>query len=345
MTPTRMTLEGIDETTARRELERSLALKPELDIDERRYEILRAVAWASTQAKAPVYIRVLLDRAVSVDKSVNPGDPEVSDNERRQILWEQLRDLATIGDLAELGNGYWVSLGGVLVEMESAAPRILVSGIPLRMLDREAANEVTHSGVTRHLPAGAVLGPLKLPSVDFWLWARRPSTDLKSWTRQFSSSIPIASGSPAESAEFYLPETARRGCFQSDRWQRMTRSLTGTYLYRQTVLNHWRLYGLARVDSGEIQGTCEINRQDAYRLMYGYDLLAGNPTTGIWQETGEDSGELTLHNRLPAPEMRALTALAKRLPAKKYQHRFSAAVYREQVLQTVDDLGIQLVRK
>ncbi|MGW5108088.1 hypothetical protein [Nocardia sp. NPDC004123] len=340
-----MRLETIDRATAKRELERSLALKPELEIDERRYEMLRAVAWASTHAQTPVYVRVLLDRVVSVDKLLNLGDAGISETDRRQILREQLEDLASIGDLAELGNGYWVSVEGVIVELGNDQPCLFVSGVPLRILDQEIRDAITYSGATRHLATGSVPDKLELPKVGLQLWARRQSTDLETWTRQFGKSIRIVASAPTDSLEFYLPETARSGCLQHDRWQRTARNLTGTYLYRQTVLNHWRLHGLADVTAGTVEGTCEIDRQDAHRLMFGYDMLAGNPTTAIWNESASSSAELILHNPVPAPEMRFLTALAKRLPAKKFEHRFIAATYREQVRQTVEDLGIQLVRR
>ncbi|MET8429729.1 hypothetical protein [Nocardia sp. NPDC004860] len=339
-----MRLERIGRTTAVRELERSLALKPELDIVERRYEMLRAVAWASTHAQTPVYVRVLLDRAVTVDKSLNLGDAGLSESDRRQILREQLEDLASIGDLAELGNGYWVSVDGVIVELGSDQSCLFVSGIPLRILDQETRDAIMYSGAARHLAKGSVLGKLELPIVGLQLWARRLSTDLETWTRQFGEAIRIAAGTPDDSLEFYLPETARRGCLQHDRWQRTASNLTGTYLYRQTVLNHWRLHGLARLNAGVVEGTCEIDRQDAHRLMFGYDMLGGNPTTATWNESASSSAELILHNPVPAPEMRALTALAKRLPAKKFEHRFIATTYRQQVRQTVEDLGIRLVR-
>ncbi|OBA46535.1 hypothetical protein A5789_04140 [Nocardia sp. 852002-51101_SCH5132738] len=145
--------------------------------------------------------------------------------------------------------------------------------------------------------------------------------------------------------EFYLPQSARRGCLQSSRWQRQISDLTGIYLYRQTVLNHWRVYGLVSVENGVAGGTYEVDRQDARRLMYGYDLITGNPTTGIWKESAGDSAELILHNPVPAPEMRALTALAKRLPSKEFERRFMATMYREQVREIMDDLGVQLARK
>lgn len=345
MTGRPMRLEVIDGKTATRELERSLALKPSLGLDERRYEILRAVTWASTHAQVPIYIRTLLDRAVSVDKSLNRGDPVVSDTDRRQMLGEQLKDLASLGDLAELGNGYWVSVAGVVVEIQHDAPHLFASGVPTRVLDQEIAKEITYCGAARHLPASFSGKRLGLSTVEFLLWSRRPSTCLETWTREFIESASIAAGAAVDSLEFYVPLAARRGCFQFDRWQRTNRDLTGMYLYRHTVLNHWRIFGLASVDAGTVQGTCEIDRHDAHRLMYGYDLLAGNPTTGIWIESARDGAELILRNQVPAPELRALTALAKRVPARKYEYRFTATAYREQVRQIVDDLGIQLVRK
>ncbi|WP_157978899.1 hypothetical protein [Nocardia aurea] len=347
MTGRHLTLEVIDRAGAEYELAKSLALKSDFDLDERRYEILRAVAWASTQAEKPVYIRTLLDRTVSMDRSINQVNSDLSDTDRRKILREQLKDLNSIGDLAELGNGYWVSVVGVFVEIDNDSPYLFASGIPRRLLNQQTASAITYSGISRQIPRGEISDRLGLPIVDLDLWSRRPDTDLQTWTQQFirSTNITASEGIVTSSIEFYLPRTAQPGCFQSDRWHHASRETTGTYLYRQTVLNHWRIYGLAVLEAGNIRGTCEIDRRDAHRLMYGCDMDAGNPTTGTWIDYGRPGVELTLHNPVPAPEIRALTALTKRVPAKKYQYRFMATTYREQVRQIVDDLGIHMVRK
>lgn len=341
MTSTAISLQTVDTRTARKEIARSLALQDELDGDSRRYEMLRAVTWASTYAETPVYIRTLLDRAVAVDKSLETAAPEFSVGERRELLRAQLEVLADLGDLAELGNGYWVSVPGVVVGSETREPDMLVSGIPLRLLDHASRESITCMGAARHITNASIADRLKLPRVGLWLWARRPDSDLWTWTEDFIDTSRIFDG-PLNDPEFYLPEVTRPGSIQAIRWMTGTKNLNGMYIYRHTVLNHWRVHGLARVEAGKVVGTCEIDRDDARRLMYGFDLHAGNPTRATWFESANGVAEVTLHNSVPAPEMRALTALGRRLPASKYNYKFDATSHRDQILQMLEDLGIDL---
>lgn len=341
MSPAQLSLQPVDGRTAREEIARSLALQDQSDSESRRYEMLRAVTWASTHADTPVYIRTLLDRSVAVDKSLHPGSSEVSDSERRNLLRDQLDVLADLGDLAELGNGYWVSVPGVIVESETQEPDMLVSGIPLRALDHACRDSIKCTGAARHITDATLGGHLKLPKVGLWLWARRPDSDLSTWTSDFIKTSRIFEG-PLDDPELYVPEAARPGSVQAIRWVPGRRHLNGTYLYRCTVLGHWRIHGLARVEAGRVTGTCEIDRDEARRLMYGFDLHAGNPTRATWHESANGVAGVTLHNSVPSPEMRALTALGGRLPATKFDYKFDATSHREQIRQMLKDLGIQL---
>ncbi|WP_155290243.1 hypothetical protein [Rhodococcoides fascians] len=339
--PAQLSLRPVDGHTARNEIARSLALQDQSDDESRRYEMLRAVTWASTYAETPVYIRTLLDRSVAVDKSLHLDSSEVSESERRNRLRGQLDVLADLGDFAELGNGYWVSVPGVIVESETQEPDMLVSGVPLRVLDHASRDSITCTGAARHITDATLSGHLKLPKVGLWLWAMRPDSDLSTWTKDFIETSRIFEG-PLDDPEFYVPAAARPGSIQAIRWVPGSKNLNGTYLYRHTVLSHWRVHGLARVEAGKVTGTCEIDRDDARRLMYGFDLHAGNPTKATWYESPNGVAEVTLHNSVPAPEIRALTALGRRLPASKYNYKFDATSHRDQILQMLEDLGIDL---
>lgn len=341
MTRAKLSLQPVDGRTARQEIAKSLGLQDQLDIDSRRYEMLRAVTWASTYADTPVYIRTLLDRAVAVEKSLDPPAQEPSDSARRDLLRNQLDVLADLGDLAELGNGYWVSVPGIVVELETREPDMLVSGIPLRVLDLSTRGSITCTGPARHIANASLGDRLELPKVGLWLWARRPDSDLSTWTKDFIDTSRISDG-PLNDAEFYLPELARPGSIQAIRWMPGNKNLYGTYLYRHTVLNHWRVHGLARVEAGRATGTCEIDRDDARRLMYGFDQKVGNPTRAKWNEFASGTAEVTLQNSMPTSEMRALTALGRRLPASKFEYKFEAISHRAQVRKTLNDLGINL---
>ncbi|MBY6706221.1 hypothetical protein HQ308_05345 [Rhodococcus sp. BP-241] len=341
MTPYELSLQPVKESAAREAIARALALPDKADDETRRCEMLRAVTWASTSADTPVYIGKLLNRAVSVDKSIYSTTLNQSDSDRRAELRNLLDVLADLGDLAELANGYWVSVPGVVVKSDRREPELLVSGIPLRLLDRAARDGVACAGATRQIIDQSLLDNLGLPQVGLWMWANKPESTLSTWTAEIIGTTPIVDGQ-LDDLEFYLADNERRSFIQAIRWKPPDRRLTGTYLYRHTVLRHWRVYGLARVAAGVVTGTCEIGRDDARRLMYGYDQIANNPVRATWRESADGVSEVVLHNPIPAPEMRALTALGRRLPASNFQYRFVATSHRSQIRRTLEDLGIQI---
>ncbi|MBY6687213.1 hypothetical protein HQ305_16765 [Rhodococcus sp. BP-149] len=341
MTPYELSLQPVEELAAREAIARTLALPDKADDETRRCEMLRAVTWASTSGDTPVYIGKLLNRAVSVDKSINPKTLNYSDSDRRAGLRNLLDVLADLGDLAELANGYWVSVPGVVVKSETREPELLVSGIPLRLLDRASRDGVACAGAARHIIDQSLLDNLGLPQVGLWMWANKPESTLSTWTADFIGTTRIVDGQ-LDDTEFYLADSEQRASIQAIRWKPSDRKLTGTYLYRHTVLRHWRVYGLARVAAGVVTGTCDINRDDARRLMYGYDQIANNPVKATWRESAEGVSEVVLQNPIPAPEMRALTALGRRLPASKFEYRFAATSHRSQIRRTLENLGIQI---
>ncbi|WP_167322935.1 hypothetical protein [Rhodococcoides kroppenstedtii] len=275
-----------------------------------------------------------------MDKSIYATTLSHSDSDRRAGLRNLLDVLADLGDLAELANGYWVSVPGVVVKSEPQEPELLVSGIPLRLLDHAARDGVACAGATRHIIDQSVLDNLGLPQVGLWMWANKPESTLSTWTADFIESTRIVDGH-LDDAEFYLADSERRSSIQAIRWKPSDKRLTGTYLYRHTVLRHWRVYGLARVTDGVVTGTCEIDRDDARRLMYGYDQFANNSVSATWREFGDGVSEVVLRNPIPAPEMRALTALGRRLPASRFEYRFVATSHRSQIKRTLEELGIR----
>lgn len=282
------------------------------DVSEQgfRYELLRAVAWASTRGQAPVSTRTLLDRAVTADAAVR-RDP--NDATRRRFLRDRLDDLAAVGDLAILGRGQWISAIGCLTGTAGAdRDRFLVSGIPMRHFADELRATIALSGPTRIVTGNIDAAAYGLPWVPVEDWSRIPRQALDEWTLALLEGSPKAGNHrpSAGTTEFYVPDRAAPGATQERRWFAADAQLNGRYLARHRILGEWVDYSIIELDAGISVDHLQCDAQDVRRLMYGLDRKYHNPTIAGWHV---DSGtaHVTLQNRLPYAETRALILLAE----------------------------------
>lgn len=324
----------------------ALAMPPSAAEPELGYEVLRAVAWASTLGREPVHVRTLLDRAVDAHAAATLDQPAPGDDVRREALRSKLTELSRLGDVAELDGGRWISVPGVVVQIADG-PDLLVSGVPLRALPPGVRGAVEAHGAARLLTHRGTADTLGLPQVWFADWTRPPPGTLEEWTRAaLAEQVPRSGAEVGQGLQLYSPSQARPGAYQPERWANPSAALDGVQLARRTVGTYWRVYSLVLVEAGSITGVREIDPLRARRLMYGLDLLAGNPTVAHWTARGEDV-ELQLRNPLPAPEARALLALARHTTAATDSAARTWLVrrHRSQVRRLLTGLGVTLKDK
>ncbi|SCZ15109.1 hypothetical protein SAMN02799641_05903 [Rhodococcus erythropolis] len=330
-----------DPASARAAIYASLSLPLSIGDAELGYEMLRAVTWSSTQGRTPVHVRTLLDRAMDAHMALTLGIQGREDETVREDLRSKLVELSRLGDIAELDNGRWISVPGVLVHVPGKEPDLLISGIPLCRLAPHTRRAVECQGAARFVRDAAADDAPNLPRVRLEDWSRRPLGKLKDWTRAMLSTPVLPTGTIVKAGmELYVPSQARPNAYQAERWAAPGRVPDGTYLARRTLAKHWRSYSLAGVESENITGVWEIDPLLARRLMYGIDQLDHNPTVAQWDEIDQGVA-LSLFNPLPAPEARALLALARPHSADQ-PGSWQIDVHRSAVRQLLDDLAITL---
>lgn len=285
----------------------ALALPPNTPRPELTYELVRAVAWASTSGRTPVSTRTLLDRVMDIDSALQDS---TDDHRRRQFLRKQLDDLAAVGDLAALGRGQWVSAIGSIIVIESPAgtSHLLVSGVPVRCFPTSTQHALTLAGPTRAIQGVDDVQSFGLPVISLDDWARLPSQPLEEWT---SGIFDAPLGDPTETIgtiRVYQPDLARPHTLQNDRWFSTHRESEGRFLACRKVLGGWTEYSIVELKSGDIIGKRELEPGAVRRLMYGLDNRSGNHVSASVQVT-RTSTRIKLRDPLPYSEARILMAL------------------------------------
>ncbi|MDO1478365.1 hypothetical protein [Rhodococcus ruber] len=304
-------IEELPPGSAAQHVRTALGLPPVTPPAELSYELLRAVAWASTGGRVPVSTRTLLDRAVGLDAALHDGDVDAT--ARRHLLRDRLEDLAAVGDLAPLPRGQWLAVPGCIVQLDAADPdgRLLVSGVPVRHLDTRLRNAVALDGARRVLNRRIRAADVGMPVLGFEDWARRPRRSLRDWTESLLADRLGATPEDVEvsALRFYVPAHAHPGARQSERWFGTDPRLEGRCLARADALGGWTQFFVVELRAGTVAGMREQDPHDVRRLMYGLDRNAGNPTVVRWVEAKHEV-HLRPTSPLPYAETRVLTALA-----------------------------------
>lgn len=333
-----------------------LTVLPELSRMAAGAELLRAALWTlSSGGVTPVYITRLLNamrppmevlHRGAIDESppyaLDPDEPMPSPDE---VLRDLLDDLAMLGDVAELGRGYWLPAPGRLVRLPSTGRMLLVGGPPSRALQEDFRAILTPAGLLRIFSVMPASHPFGAQSFDNWLG--RPAEPLADWTARVLRDTPMV---PFESAtvrfEGYTPAAAAPETPQFLRWRDVdTRLPGGRHLVRSRTLFGYT-YVLADVDGGRVTAIGELGPDAGAtrRLMYGLDARAERPVI-IRSRRITATIELELRSALPPPELRVLAALAEcRTPPGRHwpQTWRLDASYLADMWPALVDLGVSI---
>ncbi|WP_156665263.1 hypothetical protein [Rhodococcus phenolicus] len=297
------------------------------------------MTWASTAGRVPVSTRTLLDRAMEADSALTEGDVDQVD--RRRVLHDRLEELATVGDVAALRRGQWLSVPGSVVQLTDRKENaLLVSGIPLRHLDSKIRSSIHLNGATRRLSDLSIVSQLALPVVGLDDWIGRPRQPLSEWTEGFllMSLSPAPEPFDFDAVKVYRPVRARRGARQADRWFDLTDDVHGRHLARISGLAELNEHHIVDVAEGRVLALSVELSHDVRRLMYGLDTRGGNPTVAQWSDS-DTRVRLRVTNPLPAAEARAFAAIAEPPHDRTWTIRGDIGTPR----QLLVDLGIALV--
>ncbi len=313
-------------------------------------EVLRATLWAfwSTEQR-PVYVTRLLGTASRMMLPWLQNEGQNSPTIAEQLR-SALEELEIIGDLAALPGGWWAPTPLRSVHLPTIGRHIILGGMPTRLLPVQLLEIIERSGVVRLAQLHRLKSDLNIETITEQDWLRMPSSDLATWTRTVLDATELAAAGDL-SVEVYSPATALRGADQYHRWQpNVERLPDGLYLARQRKRRGGVAYYIVRIVAGRIDtlGTPVLGDGDVRRLMYGLDMLAGNPVR-VWAEQRRDRWRVKLRSALPQPEQRLFIAIGReqvREDGRYYPRWWDIAIqYVPKVRDALLALGIQIEQR
>lgn len=313
-------------------------------------ELLRVSLWSNWEAeRRPVYVtrlmnaatRPLLPLATLTEEGAEPF---------HNLLRSALEALEAIGDLVELPGGRWAPAPLRRVPMPRLDRSLLLGGPPTVQLPAPMRALVERAGVARFLPERALPTLISIDTLPEEEWLRLPSDDLRAWTQCV---LRVANLEPAGNleVEVYAPGATTSGCDQYFRWRRSDSWLAdGRHLVRYRMRRGPNTHLIAELVRGRLEavGPLSLGDGDLRRLMYGLDLVAGNPVR-VLAERRRKQWSLKLGSALPQAEQRLLLALGKELPrpdGKYYPQLWEIpSEYAQLVSSRLNKLGIQVDEK
>ena len=156
----------------------ALGLSSRSSSAEALYELLRAGVWGLAPPPSTVHVSRILAAALPPWRLLSRRI--ASDEALRGELRAALSVLEDVGDLIDVGGGYWTSSTARFVRIPARAGFLLVGGVPSGWLDLGQA--VEYHGPHRHVRdvPGALAA---LPIEELASWARLPAreTSLEQW--------------------------------------------------------------------------------------------------------------------------------------------------------------------
>lgn len=306
------------------------------------YELLRATVWGLAPPPSNVHISRILAAALPPWRLLSGR--VASDEALRGELRAALSVLEDVGDLIDVGGGYWTSSTTRFVRIPAGAGFLLVGGVPSGCL--ELGGAVEYHGPHRHVRD--VPGTLAaLPLEELASWARLPPREisLQQWKNELLETLARQQYAPAstEAFEFYIPSSVKVGTPQFKRWFVAAGNVTGLVLARRSRLYGAREHRLVEMRSGRIASVADLTGADVRRLMYALDQSAENPVRAKEWRTS-NTLEWLFTSELPRAEQRVLAALGSlSIPEDRpFQRRWSVVRNHALALQLIRGLGIQV---
>lgn len=255
-----------------------------------------------------------------------------SENLYRPIL----DDLRNIGDLADLGGGFWIGTPSRLVEMSDPELLLVIGGAPTRAIETAFGARVESAAAARFVRRTQInRSALEcLQRVAIWLGSPEPLPD---WTRRVVSAHERRLSNPEETSadalEIYVPDIFRDQRKQG-RWMRaadIRQPFAQLRLCRPraSFAAAWdRPYYLGlfgyRQGGLTLKRSAPVSYDLTRRLRFGLDeQLQVRRSAGI--RVDGDTCTLDLRYPLPEPESRVLSLSWPAPDGKEQAYRFHAA--------------------
>lgn len=298
-------------------------------------ESARCALWAlSREGTTPVYISRWLSLTGRIARPAFSST--LGEEESDSVLRGVVADLESLGDVASVGNGYWVPAPIRVVALHNEEEGknqswLLIGSVPTSRFPEEARLGLEHRGAARFWCED----PTKwqeamgccLARQNEAAWRSDPTGDveqLRAWTQRILNTSLSPLGDYEAEFEAYAPGVrALRDSnhpFQFKRWTtELERLPNGRFLMRRR--SRWGMTEprIGRIERGKLveAGTLALEGGDLRRLLYGLDVLAVNPTQARTRAAqaeerlafGNGAHVFRLGNEVPRSENRLLLAV------------------------------------
>jgi hypothetical protein len=237
-----------------------------------------------------------------------------------------LDELADAGDLVSLANGRWLPAPLHAVQLGTGDDaRLLIGGFPSSLVPESLRRLIRHHGTFRRVIGDQFERELELQQEPFESWVGEVPEDLLAWTNSVMDGTYEGFREANDGSKFllYVPALAGRGALQTKRWVTTPEKLTGRYLGRRELAFGIRQYRTVEVVNGRVVSVAlpQLGCGDLRRLMYGLDVVAGNPVQ-IETELTAKEFVVVLRSEIPRAERRFFAALGTlSVPPENYYPR------------------------
>jgi len=246
--------------------------------------------------------------------------------------WPRLREsLETVGDIAHIGDGYWLPAPTRFVEIEGAIKCLLIGGSPYHSLFGQSRRELTSYVASRFVPKETVRQlKYEIESLDSWL---PQENELGIWMKdafaRLGRNLQPDHDVEIQYAEIYAPDLLlsqkKSGYWiEPDDFNCSPQELR---LFRSRPGKGWefsRQYyvGLFARRQGvlALSKSTKVSRDDAARIRFGWDLRC-NACRKVEMKVRDRIFDIDLKFTLPASESKIL-ALGWKRNVKEQMLRF-----------------------
>jgi hypothetical protein len=333
-----VTLDVIDRSLAKRFIMDGLRLPTNAEPDSICAELIRSALWAATRTKSTSHSREFARLATATGCAAFGLSKETAAN--------NLESLEQIGDVRNLGDGFWAPGVTRHVRLPGLEECLLLGGTPSACLNGKS-DSLTHHGIYRRLLASEAIRATNGLRQELSSWLGLPGREIAEWGRGLLGCDLEPYREPITGSPFrvYGPGLARRSANQGRRWCPVGAATDGRYLAERQSSFGQKTYRIVAIQAQVVVASAALplGNHEIRRLRYALDRLAGNPVA-VRERSYSDAFQMELFSEVPVPEQRLFAAFGRLETGDRYYPRLWTFDnrYRSVVVGALDGLGIHL---
>ncbi|MEK8018831.1 MAG: hypothetical protein VSS75_018310 [Candidatus Parabeggiatoa sp.] len=295
-----------------------------------------------------IYVTKLINQ---VKRQLSPLGQNFQETDSDAPIRRVLEQLKQVGDVAELGNGYWLPTPLRLVRLPNGKI-LLIGGMDTKSLQTRFGKMVQPSGFVRSVQSNDTTHFERedIHWQGFEDWVGEAETDICTWTRNLLDEARQRlnpSASDLTDFEVYMPRLCKTN-LQYYRWiqaQKLAFAPKDIVLcrFKQTFVTYY-LGLLTGEKPVRLQRESRVEQDiEIRKLLYGLDALAQCSTNAKFELLDEKQGKLIFRSWLPATQRRLLLALGHEVHSRlPLVYEFSID-FKGEIFKHVQKLGISII--